>query len=58
MSEEHQHQGKVFMSNNKLVCNECHPADLKGGNECYCDCHNRGSERCPSCKRFHVTAGF
>lgn len=58
--EEHQHNDNVYMvdgagKDGLLVCKDCAPEELQGGNECFCKCHALGRQQCPQCRKFHKT---
>lgn len=53
----HQHTGKIYMANGKIVCKDCHEDKDKGLNECFDACHAKGKLSCPGCIRFHIPAG-
>lgn len=56
----HVHTGTIYSINSVnqtglLVCKDCHPKELIGGNECFDKCHQGGKARCRGCKGFHIT---
>lgn len=49
------HIGATYTINGLLVCENCHPRSMRGGNECFCSCHIPGAKYkfCGKCARFH-----
>lgn len=53
MVENHKHIKNIRSANNKIVCSGCVSKEDKHGNECFCECHERGLLTCLNCERFH-----
>jgi len=60
VSDQHQHTGDTYSVDGVekpgiIVCSDCHPDHLQGGNECFCKCHTVGKLECRGCRGYHHT---